>query len=93
MILDWLVVQPYLRRRYQQGYADGYAIGYAEGYAEARAEVFDKAQQRLQEWNARRLAAQADGKPFTEPLPPLPRGIGKGKWLPPGGPSRTRKPS
>ena len=46
--------------------------GIAEAKAEAQqtvAEAMAEAQRRLDEWNARRLAAQAAGEPFAEPPP------------------------
>ena len=42
-----------------------------QAVAEARQEAQQEAQQRLDEWNNRRLAAQAAGEPFTEPPPSL----------------------
>ena len=39
--------------------------------AEIRQAALAEAQQRLDEWNNRRLAAQAAGEPFTEPPPSL----------------------
>ena len=43
----------------------------AEARQAARQEAQQEAQQRLDAWNNRRLATQAAGKPFTEPLPSL----------------------
>ena len=76
-----------------------------QAIAEARQEARREAQQRLDEWNNRRLAAQAAGEPFTEPLPSLDSpngedgraaGNGPGGYAvgQPGGASpRPRKPS
>ena len=50
-----------------QGREGGYAEGRAEGHATARAET----QQMWEEWNGRRLAAEASGQPFDEPPPSL----------------------
>lgn len=41
-----------------------------QGMAEAQ-QAMSEAQRRLDEWNARRLAAQAAGEPFTEPPPAI----------------------
>ena len=50
-----MLVEKYLRRRYQAGKAEG------------RSEAWHE----WQEWNHRRLEAEKQGRPFTEPPPPL----------------------
>ena len=65
-MLDRLIGERYRQHRYK--------VGRREAEAEAQqamAEAQAKAQRRLDEWNARRLAAQAAGEPFTEPPPSL----------------------
>ncbi len=48
-----------------EGRAEGHAEGRVEGHAEGRAEVYAA----IAEWDARRKAAEAQGKEFTEPPP------------------------
>lgn len=47
--------------------AEGRAEGHAEGHAEGRREALAA----VQEWNERRLAAEARGEPFNEPPPSI----------------------
>ena len=48
-----------------QGIAEGRSQGIAEGLAQGSAQEREK----WQEWNRRRLEAEADGRPFNEPPP------------------------
>ena len=48
-----------------EGRMEGHAEGRMEGHAEGRAEVYAA----IAEWDARRKAAEAQGKEFTEPPP------------------------
>ena len=48
-----------------------------QAVAEARQAALAEAQQRLDAWNHRRLAAEAAGEPFTEPPPSVYSSTGK----------------
>ena len=56
-------------RGWSQGFAEGFTQGFAEGIAQERA--------KWQGWNRRRLAAEAEGRPFNEPPPSDPRSESK----------------
>ena len=58
-----MLVEKYLRRRYQAGLKEGEEKGKAEGRSQAWHE--------WQAWNERRLEAEKEGRPFTEPPPSL----------------------
>ena len=58
-----MLVERYLRKGYQAGKAEGLKEGEEKGKAEAW--------EAWQEWNQRRLNAEAAGDPFTEPPPSL----------------------
>ena len=47
-----------------RGWSQGFAQGFTEGIAQERA--------KWQDWNRRRLAAEAEGRPFNEPPPSAP---------------------
>ena len=59
----------------EQGRAEGVEQGKAEGLAQGKAEGVEEgravAHHQWQEWNARRMEAEAKGEPFNEP-PPMP---------------------
>ena len=57
MVLHKLMSEPYLKRRFNEGRAEG------------RAEVSKENDAKLQDWNNRRLDAEARGERFDEPLP------------------------
>lgn len=63
-----LLAERYLRHRYEAGFKVGFEEGRIQGLAEIR-----KRQKRysakLKAWDARRLKAEAEAKPFDEPLP------------------------
>ena len=61
MVLHKLMLEPYLKRRFNEGRAQGLAQGRAEAERETDA--------KLQDWNNRRLDAEARGERFDEPLP------------------------
>ena len=50
----------------------------ARGREEGRAEGFAEAQEKWEEWNERRMAAEAAGEVFTEPPPSRPSANGRG---------------
>ena len=52
-----------------KGHAEGRAEGHAEGRAEGRAEAEAEVRAEWEAWNERRMAAEASGEPFDEPLP------------------------
>ena len=54
-------VTPVIEARREEGRAEGRVEGRVEGRAEERAE--------WQEWNRRRMVAEAGGEPFNEPPP------------------------
>ena len=57
----WTMLSTMLTRKTEEYLAKRYEQGRAAGRAEARVVV--------EEWNRRRLAAEAKGEPFDEPLP------------------------
>ena len=61
-MLFTMISEKYLKRQREQGHA--------EGLAEER--------QRWEEWNERRMAAEAASEEFSEPPPSLPRSNGSG---------------
>ena len=61
MVLHKLMLEPYLKRRFNEGVAQGEERGRAEAERETDA--------KLQDWNNRRLDAEARGERFDEPLP------------------------
>ena len=60
-----LISERYKERRYQEGMAKGLAEGEVKGLAEGAAKMARK----WQDWNNRRLAAEARGEQFDEPPP------------------------
>ena len=60
-----MLAEKYLKRRLREGIEIGRAEGKAEGKAEGRAET----NQEWEAWNQRRLEAEKEGRPFTEPTP------------------------
>ncbi len=52
-----------------EGRAEGRVEGRAEGRVEGRAEGRTEMLEAVRQWNERRLAAEAKGEPFDEPLP------------------------
>ena len=63
-----LISERYKERRYQEGMAKGLAEGEVKGLAEGAAKMARK----WQDWNNRRLAAEARGEQFDEPPPVVP---------------------
>ena len=59
-----MLAESFLKRRYEAGLQEGREAGLQEGRAEGREML-----QRWQEWNRRRLAAEARGERFEEPPP------------------------
>ena len=59
-----MLAESFLKRRYEAGLQEGRIEGREEGRAEGREML-----QRWQEWNRRRLAAEARGERFEEPPP------------------------
>jgi hypothetical protein len=57
MVLHKLMLEPYLKRRFNEGVSKG------------RAEAERETDAKLQDWNNRRLDAEARGERFDEPLP------------------------
>ena len=57
------------RRGWAQGFAEGWAQGFAEGWSQGFAKGLAQEREKWQEWNRRRLEADAAGRPFTEPPP------------------------
>ena len=68
-----MLAESFLKRRYEAGLQDGRAEGREEGRDQGRDEGIQagrrETQQRWQEWNQRRLEAQARGEEFEEPPP------------------------
>ena len=68
-----MLAERYLKRRYEAGLAEGLAKGIVEGMTEGKAK--GKAEGRANEaarwraWNARRIEAERQGRPFDEPPP------------------------
>lgn len=62
-----MLVERYLRRRFQAGKAEGKAEGLKEGEERGKAEAWEA----WQAWNQRRLAAEKEDLPFNEPPPEL----------------------
>ena len=60
MFSEW-----YLNRRYAKGLAKGRTEGHAEGHAEGRV----RERTRWESWNRARMAAEEQGKRFTDPPP------------------------
>ena len=58
-----------MRRREVAAESRGRSEGIAEGRSEGIAEGLAQANKKWQEWNRRRLEAEAAGHPFTEPPP------------------------
>lgn len=58
-----------LRRREERRVEEAENRGRSQGIAEGIAEGLAQANEKWQEWNRRRLEAEADGRPFTEPPP------------------------
>ena len=56
-----MLAERYLKRRYEAGKAEGRDEGRAEGRANEAA--------RWRAWNARRVEAEREGRPFDEPPP------------------------
>ena len=59
-----MLAERYLRKRYEEGYKAGIEIG-RRLYKERRRRY----NARFYAWSDRRLRAQAEGKPFDEPMP------------------------
>ena len=59
------VIEAHKAEGHEQGRAEGHEQGRAEGHKQGRAEV--RAEWRA--WNERRLAAEREGREFTEPTP------------------------
>ena len=67
-----MLAESFLKRRYEAGLQEGRIEGREEGRAEGREEGRAEGRemlQRWQEWNRRRLAAEARGERFEEPPP------------------------
>ena len=67
------LVEPLKEKQRAEGRAEGRVEGRVEGHAEGRAER-DAA---WEAWNRRRMAAEAEGKPFDEPPPSVQRNSSK----------------
>ena len=64
-----MLAESFLRRRYEAGLQDGRAEGREEGLVEGLGAGRRETQQRWEEWNRRRVAAEARGERFEEPPP------------------------
>ena len=62
-----MLVERYLRKRYEAGKAVGFKEGAERGKTEGKAEAW----QVWQAWNHRRLTAEKADHPFNEPPPSL----------------------
>ncbi len=62
-------VTPLIEKRRAEGRVEGRVEGRAEGRVEGRAEGRTEMLEAVRQWNERRLAAEANGEPFDEPLP------------------------
>ena len=65
-----LLVRPIVKWHERRGEARGIAIGEARGVAIGEARV----SQQWEEWNRRRIDAEARGEAFTQPPPIVPTG-------------------
>ena len=66
-----MLVERYLRRRYEAGLKAGEERGKAEGLKEGKERGVEQAWQVWQAWNHRRLTAEKADHPFNEPPPSL----------------------
>ena len=66
-----MLVERYLRRRYEAGLKAGEERGKAEGLKEGEERGVAQAWEVWQDWNERRLTAEAAGAQFNEPPPEL----------------------
>ena len=66
-----MLVERYLRRRYEAGLKAGEERGKAEGLKEGKERGVEQAWEVWQDWNLRRLAAEKADQPFNEPTPTL----------------------
>ena len=67
-----MLAESFLKRRYEAGLQEGRAEGREEGRAEGREAGLQEGREMLrrwEEWNRRRLAAEARGERFEEPPP------------------------
>ena len=72
-----MLAESFLKRRYEAGLQEGRAEGREEGREAGRGEGLDEGlragrretQQRWEEWNRRRMQAEARGERFEEPPP------------------------
>ncbi len=69
-MLFTMISEKYLNRREERGRTEGRTEGRVEGRTEER--------RKWEEWNERRLAAEAAGEEFTEPAPPPSNSNGSG---------------
>ena len=61
MLVSQYLIEKYYNKRYRDGRQDGRVEGRVEGLEER--------QQQWEEWNRRRMEAEAANQPFTEPPP------------------------
>ena len=66
-----MLVERYLRRRYEAGLKAGEERGKAEGLKEGEERGVAQAWEVWQAWNQRRMDAEKADQPFNEPTPTL----------------------
>ena len=64
-----MLAESFLKRRYEAGLQEGRAEGRDEGLDEGLRAGRRETQQRWEEWNRRRMQAEARGERFEEPPP------------------------
>ena len=64
-----MLAESFLKRRYEAGLQEGRAEGRGEGLDEGLRAGRRETQQRWEEWNRRRMQAEARGERFEEPPP------------------------
>ena len=70
VVAAWSVVSVEVGRMFSEWYLNRrYAKGLAQGHAEGRAEGSARERQRWESWNRARMAAEDQGKEFSEPPP------------------------
>ena len=65
MLVSQYLIEKYKNKRYRDGHEDGSKAGEERGIKAGR----EERQRQWEEWNRRRMEAEAANRPFTEPPP------------------------
>ena len=69
MLVSQYLIEKYKNKRHREGREEGIKVGEERGIKIGEEKGREERQQQWEEWNRRRMEAEAANRPFTEPPP------------------------